>query len=893
MRLMRYLLWLVVKAGLSLRYRIRIHGAEQLRELNGPALVLPNHPSYTDPAIVITALWPCLRPRPVLYDDYFKNPLLKPFASLLRGVRVPNLQRASLQARQRAEEAIAELIAALRQGDSVIIWPAGHVTHDGVERLGGARTTADILRAVPEVQVVLIRTRGLLGSMFSYAPTGARPRLIQRVWQAIGIALANLVFFMPRRQVDIHVERIPRESVPEPRRETVNPWLEAWFNAGGPDAPTFVPYHFWFGPRTHQFPALSRLAAADFSTIKPETKAAIAHILADRLKRPLTAEEEQPTTTFDQLGLDSLDRMEVTLAVEQRFGFHGDQVPVTIGQLWMLAEGLVERAPPKPPPALWFRPPSEEGLCTVMGETIAEAFVARALAHRKDVAAADDLSGVLTYERLLVGALVMARRFAALPANTPSPPTPTLPREGGGGNVGLLLPASVACDVAFLGLHLAGKLPVLLNWTTGPANLAHAARLMGLTHAVTSRAFIDRTGVMVEGVEYLYLEDVRKQTSRLELLRTLLTVRLFSQRIRSAVPSIDPARHAVVLFTSGSERAPKAVPLTHGNIIAELRSGIPFLDYTHRESFLGFLPAFHSFGLVVTSLLPLLGGMRVVHHPDPTDAAGLARKLAAYRPTLLIGTPTFVNHIAERAEPGGLSSLTRIIVGAEKCPAALIGTCARVAPQAAVLEGYGITECSPVVSCNRVGANRPGTVGHPMTGINVCVVDLETEEELPRGGLGMLWVNGPTVFPGYIGDAPSPFRERDGKRWYVTGDLAEIDADGYIRLAGRLKRFLKAGGEMISLPALEEPFARRYPPTDDGPRVAVEGIETEHGRRIVLFTKEPITLVDANALLLQEGFRGVLRFDEVRRVDTIPVLGTGKVDYKVLRAQIEGDARIA
>jgi len=148
-------------------------------------------------------------------------------------------------------------------------------------------------------------------------------------------------------------------------------------------------------------------------------------------------------------------------------------------------------------------------------------------------------------------------------------------------------------------------------------------------------------------------------------------------------------------------------------------------------------------------------------------------------------------------------------------------------------------------------------------------------------------VTGPTIFPGYLGyDGPSPFRDWQGKHWYVTGDLAEIDAEGYIRLAGRLTRFLKAGGEMISLPALEEPFTHRYPPTNDGPRVAVEGVETESGRRIVLFTTESPSLIEANALLQQEGFRGVMRLDEVRHVYRLPLLGTGKVDYKVLRAQL-------
>jgi long-chain-fatty-acid--[acyl-carrier-protein] ligase len=152
----------------------------------------------------------------------------------------------------------------------------------------------------------------------------------------------------------------------------------------------------------------------------------------------------------------------------------------------------------------------------------------------------------------------------------------------------------------------------------------------------------------------------------------------------------------------------------------------------------------------------------------------------------------------------------------------------------------------------------------------------------------MMLVSGPTVFPGYLGyDGPSPFVEREGKRWYVTGDLVTQDADGYISFAGRLKRFLKAGGEMISLEALEAPFAERYPPTKDGPQVAVHGVEIDGGgRRIVLFSTLPISLREANDLLLEKGFHGVMRLDEVRQVEKIPVLGTGKTDYKVLRAQL-------
>ena len=329
------------------------------------------------------------------------------------------------------------------------------------------------------------------------------------------------------------------------------------------------------------------------------------------------------------------------------------------------------------------------------------------------------------------------------------------------------------------------------------------------------------------------------------------------------------------------------MPLTHANLLSCLRAVTAVMDVTSEDVLLGFLPAFHSFGLTITTLLPLLTGVRVVHHPDPTDAANLVHKIGAYGVTVLVGTPTFVSYIVERAKPGSLSSLRLVVVGAEKCPPALFERCREAAPRATVVEGYGITECSPVVSVNPPSASKPGSIGRPLPGVAVRVVDLENEKVLPAGRTGMIQVHGPTVFPGYLGhDGASPFIEDEGKRWYVTGDLGELDGDGYLWFRGRLKRFLKAGGEMISLPALEEPFARLYPPTREGPRVAVEGVEHEQGRRIVLFTTEPLSLRDANDLLLQEGFHGVLRLDEVRRIERVPVLGTGKTDYKQLRTLI-------
>jgi long-chain-fatty-acid--[acyl-carrier-protein] ligase len=873
MGVFRWIWWAFFRLVLGARYRLVVHGREQLEKLNGPLLILPNHPGYIDPFLLFAVLWPSLRMRPLVYRGTFQGLTGRFLVRLVHALEVPDLDVASVKARAEAEQAIAAIAAGLARGERFILWPAGHVwRRDGVERIGPARATADILRSAPNCQVLLVRTRGVWGSSWTWAQLGARPPLSQLIAAGLGWILANLLFLLPRRRVEITLELTDRAEMPEPRREILNPWLEQWYNsdlAGMAEKPTWVPYHFLFGRQSFDFPpAVQQTADFDPGPVQPQTREAVLGLLSDRLQRPLTESEQRPETRLDELGLDSLDRMELSLQVERQFGFTGDAGCETVGQLLALAEGRARRKPPAPPPPDWSCAPRRAEPLQVHGETVPGAFVAQALARPKDVVVADDLVGALTGERLLVVAWSLSRRLRAIQ----------------GPNVGVLLPASAACDVALMALHLAGKLPVVLNWTTGPANLAHAARTLGLSQVLTSRAFADRAGVRVEGTEYLFLEELQSAVKRLELLRTLLRVRWLPGSIRGAVPVVAPDHPAVVLFTSGSEKAPKAVPLSHANILSCQRAGAAFMGMTSGDVLLGFLPAFHSFGLTVTTLLPLTTGVRVVHHPDPTDAANLVHKIQAYGVTVLVGTPTFVNSILERAAPGRLASLRLIVVGAEKCPPALFDRCREAAPQAVVLEGYGITECAPVVSVNPPSAPRPGSIGKPLPGVVVRVVDLEDGSVLPAGRRGMIQVSGPTVFGGYLGhDAPLPFVEDEGKRWYVTGDLGELDDDGYLWLSGRLKRFLKAGGEMISLPALEEPFSRIYPPTQDGPSVAVEGVEHDRGRWIVLFTTRPLSLREANALLQQEGFHGVMRIDEVRRLERIPVLGTGKTDYLQLR----------
>ena len=261
---------------------------------------------------------------------------------------------------------------------------------------------------------------------------------------------------------------------------------------------------------------------------------------------------------------------------------------------------------------------------------------------------------------------------------------------------------------------------------------------------------------------------------------------------------------AVILFTSGSETLPKAVPLSHANLIANMRDVLGVIKLYETDRLIGFLPPFHSFGLTVTVLLPMLAGAQVVYSPNPTESDTLAKIIDAYKITLLVGTPTFVAGIIRVATDKQLASLRLAVTGAEKCSQAVYDAVGEKCKQAIILEGYGVTECSPIISLNDENNPKPFSIGKILPGLEYLLVHPETLKPLTLPATGLLLVRGPSVFAGYLNySGKSPFVEINGKQWYNTGDLVCIDHDGLMTFQGRLKSFVKLGGEMISLPAIE------------------------------------------------------------------------------------------
>ena len=775
--LLNRIFWAFLRIALSFRYRVKITGLEQLKRIEGPTLVIPNHPAYIDPPLVSSHIRLHKPLRPLVFSGTYRMAALKPLMALVNAFEVPDMSAQSRDAQSRALELIDSVVVRMKAGDCMLIYPSGRLQRGNQEVVGAARSVYEIVSQCPDINIVMVRTRGVWGSMFSCAEKGVPPDLTQRTWRALGWVLASCFFFLPRRPVSMEIKVTRPGELPTDSREAFNTALEDWYNSAGVQEPVFVRYHHWFGPSVGRYGKGAKTPEIDLDAIKAKTMHLVNELVQSHLGRHLSESELQPDTKLEEVGLDSLDRMDLSLKIEQQFGFRSNAVASTMGELWALADGqLGGDGQPATAPQAWFASRRSTAAPKVLADTVAEAFVRRVLESPDDVAVADVLSGVLSRRKVLVACQLMARRFESYPQK----------------HVGIMLPATAAADVVFFALHLAGKVPVMMNWTTGPANLAHSVEVTGVKHIVTSAKMIDRLGIEVEGADYVFLEQVREGIGTTEKLLALLGTYVFPTRYLRKLPAQRPDEAAVFLFTSGSESLPKTVPLSHRNLIVNVGDGQVVLDSNHADSLLGFLPPFHSFGMTGNLLLPHLCGTKCIRFADPTDAGGLASTIAAYKPTMIFTTPTFLGYILSASSGDDLLSLRTVVTGAEKCPEAIFEQCRQKAPNATVLEGYGITECSPVVSANLLTHTKSGTVGKPVSHVDVRIVDVDTGQPVGQDETGMLLVAGPSIFDGYFAhDGPSPFVELQGRQWYKTGDLVSMDEDGFPAFSRASETFLE------------------------------------------------------------------------------------------------------
>ena len=468
----------------------------------------------------------------------------------------------------------------------------------------------------------------------------------------------------------------------------------------------------------------------------------------------------------------------------------------------------------------------------------------------------------LSYDKLILGAELVGEQLAFV----------TKPGE----NVGVLLPNVAGVALAFFGLQAEGRVPAMLNFTAGQANLVSACDTACIRTVITAHAFVEQAklgeiikALEAEGRQVLYLEDVAKQIGTGAKLWKLLTKLGAAGRHKARrIPADAPA---VVLFTSGSEGTPKGVVLTHRNLLSNCAQLAARIDFNPSDIVLNALPVFHSFGLTGGTLLPIFYGVKTVLYPSPLHYRIVPALAYDSNATILFGTDTFLAGYARMAHSYDFYSLRYIFAGAErvrdetrKAYADKFGL--------RILEGYGATEAGPVIAVNTPMHFKAGTVGRLLPAIDQR---LDPVEGIDEGG--RLFIRGPNVMAGYLlakdpGKLQPP---EDG--WHDTGDIVTIDDEGFIAIKGRAKRFAKIGGEMVSLPAVEGYASKLWP---DAEHAVVTRPDPKKGEQLVLFT----TAKDANGKALlawgrENGVTELMLPRDVRVVDALPVLGTGKLDY--------------
>ncbi|PPQ36180.1 acyl-[acyl-carrier-protein]-phospholipid O-acyltransferase / long-chain-fatty-acid--[acyl-carrier-protein] ligase [Rhodoblastus acidophilus] len=472
------------------------------------------------------------------------------------------------------------------------------------------------------------------------------------------------------------------------------------------------------------------------------------------------------------------------------------------------------------------------------------------------VAVEDPVSGALTYRKLLIGARVVGEKLDGFAEP--------------GAPLGLMLPNSNAAALAVLGLSSANHPPAMINFTAGPANILAACAAAKVTRIVTSRGFIEKANLQPlvdrvgEKVEFIYLEDVKATVSALDKLRGAL-------RAGTPIHASDPEKCAAILFTSGSEGAPKGVMLSHKNILCNVAQAAARIDFGPQDRAFNILPVFHSFGLTAGMLLPLVSGVQLYLYPSPLHYRIIPELVYACNATILFGTDTLLAGYARSAHPYDFRSLRYVIAGAEPVKEAT-----RKAYDEKfglrILEGYGVTECAPVLGLNTPMFNKFGTVGRLLPGIEAR---LEPVPGIAEGG--RLHVRGPNIMMGYLRAEDPGVMEPPRDGWHDTGDIVTIDDQGFVAIKGRAKRFAKIGGEMISLAAVEALASAFWP---DSKLAVVTQPDPRKGEKLILFTEAAnANRSDFIPFAKGMGATELMLPAQVVVVEAIPLLGSGKIDY--------------
>ena len=489
-------------------------------------------------------------------------------------------------------------------------------------------------------------------------------------------------------------------------------------------------------------------------------------------------------------------------------------------------------------------------------------FIDSAIQNPDKIAFIDRSTGRdISYSQALLASLILARRFGKLER----------------GRIGIMLPTSSGGGLAVIGAVMAGRTPVMINYSTGAEkNCRYAQDTCDFRIIITTKALLEKTGC-AHLPEMIFIEDILSSLGKVEKATAFLKSKLPRPLLKRLVGKSNLDLPAVILFTSGSEKEPKVVQLSQRNILSNIDSFSQMMDIYGMDNLLAVLPYFHVFGLTINLWTPMCLGMTTITYANPLEFKTIAKIIREYKPELLVGTPLFLEGYVKQSKAGDFASIKLAVSGADKCPEHL-RILYREKHDIEIFEGYGTTETSPVISANPRDRNKPGSIGTPIPGTEIRIQNLDTGADCAVGETGKILVKGDGVMLGYLNDIEeSSLRLKSG--WYDTGDLGYLDEDGYLWHKGRLKRFVKIGGEMVSLVMVEETMNALTPVEVEC--CAVELPDSKRGSKIVGVTNTKVDQQDLNKKL-SKALPNLALPKKYVHVAEFPRMGSGKTDFRSL-----------
>lgn len=875
------LILFIVRFVLSLRYRVRLTWVENLKH-SWPILILPNHVALVDPRILIAFLWKYVIASPVAGEKYYNLPILRQAMDLVGAVPIWEMTAGANA--DEVKKVFSNIVDWLRQWKNILIYPSGQIYRQDFESIKWKQSAYYIANNMPEnTKVIWIRQRWLWWSIWSKAWDNWETTFIKAYLKSIKYVFANLLFFVPKRNVNIEIVDITKE-INENKTKSLNEFnkaLEDFYNQKPTEQLKYIKHYFYYNDiKNHKKPEIISWSEEELSITNNYDLSEIPEEIKENIKEKISiikqiniSKIQDNSKLILDLFFDSLDAAEIKSYIQANFSTSSNP-PIwdlkTIWDLYIMAiwksqsneelkkcnfkttdfEQQIENL------VLKLKNTDKKNILTLWKTEFSK--------NKNDNFLWDNILGSQTKKDFILKAYFISNRIKKLKWDY----------------IWIMMPAVWGASLLIIATYLAKKTPVMFNWTLWKESFDHCVKFSKVDNIISVGSFYDRVKndfleEYNKNGKFLFLENLLKTWTILEKLAVLF------KSFYLPIPKLNETW--VILFTSGSESLPKAVSLTHANLIENIKWSLSIFELKNNDTLLWFLPPFHSFGFTINTIMPLITWLKVAYTPDPNDAKTILEIIKHTNITTITSTPTFLKMIMVLAWKEDLKNISYAVVWAERCPDEVFNKFSELAPNGVILEWYGITECSPVVSINPIVWSKKWTVWKIIPNLDCKILSLENQEELKLGEQWMIYVSWSSIFNWYLDEKlESPFDKIWEKNYYKTGDLWFINETWFLTITGRLKRFIKIAWEMISLPFIENVLLEKYW-SDSELKIAIEALEKDGNAKIVLFSIEHIVIEEVNDYLRSRWVSNLVKISEVIKIVNIPVLWTGKIDYKSLK----------